>query len=100
MTGEKVKEAFGQCEALLCGSSGFPPLRAVRLEPDAVSPSGVDKLNHLLWLCQAGRELVDEGRSEKAFRWLGFVQGALWASGIVEQIGALKRMNMPTNGGS
>ena len=25
---------------------------------------------------------VHQGRIEKAFRWLGFIQGVLWASGI------------------
>lgn len=37
---------------------------------------------HLLWMCEEGIPgLVREGRIEKAMRWLGFVQGALWAMG-------------------
>lgn len=98
MTGEKVKEAFDQCETLLRESSDAE-LLPVRMAQDASSPSTAERLNHLVWLCQAGKTLVDERRLEKAFRWLGFVQGAIWASGIVGQIWALKRMNMPTGGG-
>jgi hypothetical protein len=48
--------------------------------------------DHLRWMCKKGIRLVDQGRTEKAFRWLGFVQGSLWGLGDI-QIEALKLMN-------
>lgn len=34
---------------------------------------------HLLWMCGQIPVFLQEGRREKAMRWLGFLQGALWA---------------------
>lgn len=33
---------------------------------------------HLLWMCDQIPAFLQEGRREKAMRWLGFLQGALW----------------------
>lgn len=35
---------------------------------------------------------LDEGRTEKVFRWLGFIQGCLWSSGK-QTISELKNHN-------
>lgn len=37
---------------------------------------------------------VSEGRLEKCFRWLGFIQGALWALGA-KNVSELKNHNRP-----
>lgn len=37
---------------------------------------------------------AEEGRTEKAFRWLGFIQGVLWAEGVYS-IDELKDHNKP-----
>lgn len=39
------------------------------------------KMNHLAWAVEQCRGFVNAGRMEKAFRWLGFLQGALWFAG-------------------
>lgn len=39
------------------------------------------KLNHTWWAVGQCREFTNAGRLEKAFRWLGFIQGALWFAG-------------------
>lgn len=39
-------------------------------------------LNHLLWMCNEIERFLDEDRSAKAMRWLGFLQGALWWGGF------------------
>lgn len=36
---------------------------------------------HALWMCYQLRDLPQEDM-EKACRWLGFVQGVLWARGL------------------
>lgn len=37
---------------------------------------------HITWMLGRTVELMNEGRREKAMRWLGFVQGYLWANGL------------------
>lgn len=39
-------------------------------------------IGHLVWMCEKAIELIHEGSIEKSHRWLGFVQGVLWASEI------------------
>lgn len=46
-----------------------------QLEPGVV-------LEHLIYMCETAIGFVREGRTEKAFRWLGFIQGVLWMSNI------------------
>jgi hypothetical protein len=45
-------------------------------------------------MCLEGIKLVNENRIEKAMRWLGFVQGTLWAMGV-RTIEEMKVENMP-----
>jgi hypothetical protein len=49
---------------------------------------------HLVFMLEEIPKLLDEGRTEKAMRWLGFVQGAIWAYGLVS-IDDLKSSNRP-----
>jgi hypothetical protein len=45
-------------------------------------------LNHLRWMCQEIICFTAAKKTDKAFRWLGFVQGALWTKEIfnIEQL--------------
>lgn len=52
------------------------------------------RLYHVLTMIPRLRQLVLEHRIEKAFRWLGFIQGVLWTEGIYT-IDELKKHNMP-----
>lgn len=49
---------------------------------------------HLLWMCGNAALFISEDRIEKAMRWLGFIQGALWVLGL-RTIEQMKRDNMP-----
>lgn len=40
-----------------------------------------DALNHLFSMLTNMENFLREGRREKFFRWLGFMQGALWSLG-------------------
>lgn len=53
-----------------------------------------DRASHLLYMCQEIGNLIAEQRHDKVMRWLGFVQGALWAHNWAT-IEELKRLNMP-----
>jgi len=49
---------------------------------------------HILWMLWRIPFFVKEGRRRKANRWLGFVQGFLWANGIYT-IEEMKEHNRP-----
>lgn len=40
-----------------------------------------DNLKHVYGMLDQMEIMVDEGKMEKVFRWLGFVQGVLWTEG-------------------
>jgi len=88
MTNEKLREAFLACEAII---SKEDIRMAVR---DAGAVGRERRLSHLLWLARNGLALVEEERREKAMRWLGFLQGALWGFNLAN-IDDLKGMNKP-----
>ena len=48
---------------------------------NARSPSREIALNHLLSMLPKMKGFIKEGRREKFFRWLGFIQGVLWSLG-------------------
>lgn len=69
-----------------------------KLAPTAPWGYGLDQPDashgeHVLSMFPRLRVLVAEGRREKAMRWIGFIQGALWAWGEAD-LETLKRMNM------
>ena len=37
--------------------------------------------SHIRWMLSQIPTFVNEGKLEKSFRWLGFVQGFLWTNG-------------------
>ncbi len=89
MTGEKIKEIVAKYDEIL-GRYGARSERNM---------SGVDlhqRLNHLAWMCEQINNFVGENRLDKAFRWLGFIQGAFWAYGI-QNIEDSKRDNSPVD---
>lgn len=59
--------------------AGVRPVRC----PDDVRPEGRQIKEHLVWMSHEIEYLVQEGRIEKAMRWLGFIQGILWAKGVL-----------------
>jgi hypothetical protein len=52
-------------------------------------------LGHCYGMLDKMLEFINEGRTEKTFRWLGFIQGCLWASRIYT-LEDLKNHNRPT----
>jgi hypothetical protein len=79
MTAGKVARVFrGYADTLI--AQGAVPERmnhSNHLPCSAIE--GEAKDNHILWLCLEGVEL-SATNLEKAFRWLGFVQGYFWAT--------------------
>ena len=80
MTGDKIRK-------VLSGYRSYLTSNYSQFEADS-------KHKHLLKMIPQIEEFIDQGRLEKAFRWLGFMQGAFWALGDYT-ISELKRHNMP-----
>lgn len=79
MTADKIREAFSSCRNLL--------------SPDTQAIRHGSWTEHLVFMCEEGSTYAEE-RREKAMRWLGFVQGGLWAHDLAP-IQDLKNMNRP-----
>lgn len=98
MTPEKTIKAFKDCAALITKRTGYSV--AVRMDPEETTRLAEPfsefgrAMNHLLFCCEEGVRLVKDGRMEKAFRWLGFIQGGIWAAGLA-CLTTLKEMNKP-----
>lgn len=58
----------------------------------ATSPEAI--LEHCHQMLDQMERFVAEGRMEKTFRWLGFVQGCLWSQGVFT-IGEMANHNRP-----
>ena len=37
--------------------------------------------DHIAWMCTEAQKFINVGEFDKANRWLGFIQGYLWAHG-------------------
>lgn len=55
-----------------------------------------DFLSHCHGMLDEMEVFIKETRTEKVFRWLGFIQGALWRSGVYT-VEELKNHNRPKN---
>lgn len=53
----------------------------IYMEPKERLKKSAD-LNHLLEMIPKAISFMHDQRTEKAMRWLGFIQGSLWAHGI------------------
>lgn len=56
--------------------------------------SDKDFLAHCHGMLDEMEAFIQEGRMDKVFRWLGFIQGCLWTSGIYT-IEEVKNHNRP-----
>lgn len=83
MTKEKVQEVITEYRRTLLSRGNSPARR-----------SEVPNEGHLMWMCNQVDEFIEEGRLEKAMRWLGFIQGALWWAGI-RSVEEMKADNKP-----
>lgn len=99
MTPEKTKEVLRKYLELLGSHRQQMPegLYDVRYEdvPYKLPNSAINtEVSHAAWMCERAIEFVDEGRIEKAMRWLGWVNYAMWRCNILT-LNAIKRACMP-----
>ena len=77
MNAEKVIAVADTYLTLLAEKKTVPKC----FDSDAYFPSYEQKLSHLAWMCAEIKRFAETNQQkelEKAFRWLGFVQGVLW----------------------
>lgn len=92
MTTEKLRDAFLACEAVIARKANELGVTTAIRDGKADTPA--HRVSHTLWLAREGLQLVEDERREKAMRWLGFLQGALWSDNLLT-IDDLKDMNRP-----
>lgn len=66
MSPEAVRSVINRYEEEMSAYGRFPAASRLKKE-------------HVLGMCRKVRQFLDEGRIEKAMRWLGFIQGWFWA---------------------
>ncbi len=74
MTNEQFIAALEKYESLLASPRG-----SMRWPADNLIHGRTDRCSHVLWMCAEARKHHEAGKVEKAMRWLGFIQGVLWA---------------------
>lgn len=98
MTAGKIKEAIYCYRIYLIanrvGKQKYPEKRRVRLWEILFNRDTL--LGHCLAMLDDMDKFVDEGRMEKVFRWLGFMQGVLWVLGLYS-LEDLKNHNKPSD---
>jgi hypothetical protein len=90
MTGEKVSAVIAMYRRMFDELANVP---AQKCSHDG-TPDALAALSHCFAMLDEVDAFIREGRIEKAFRWLGFIQGCLWTSGVYS-IEELKAHNMP-----
>lgn len=92
MTDEKLLAIIRDYEdSLNIRFKGIKPAEKKFLAYQGLLP---DHVAHIKSMFPRMREIIAEGRREKAMRWLGFIQGWLWAQGIYS-VDELGKHNMP-----
>jgi hypothetical protein len=96
MDKEQVIAALEKYEERLSVHGSFAPerLSEEEMSRNVVTLGQRRALGHVAWMCAEAKKLVEEDRIEKAMRWLGFIQGALWMASFFS-INNLKVDNMP-----
>lgn len=90
MNTEDIRSALKKCDAAL--RKGWLQPKSVRYDSESVRPAPVDAVAHATWMISQTLQFLDEGKIDKAMRWLGFIQGVLWTTGRCT-IEELKEMN-------
>ena len=80
-----ILEAVAKYDAPLAQLGGQPYRQRNAVED-------LEVYGHLRWMCQQVKGFAEAGRFGKADRWLGFIQGALWRSGL-ESIDTFRKDN-------
>jgi hypothetical protein len=90
MTDKRIREAIAEYRRQLRALDILPVPCQTAEPPGTVT----DILGHCHQMLDSMERFLDEGRLEKASRWLGFVQGCLWSCRVYT-IDQMKDHNRP-----
>lgn len=85
MTAEHLKSVLAFYQKHLGESGHYSPIQ----KPDDMPfLERYGSLNHCLWMCGQALDMIERKDVDKAMRWLGFIQGAMWSFGVftIEQM--------------
>lgn len=68
--------------------------KPVSIHHEKIPRTSDEKLDHILGMIPKMYKFLNEGRREKVMRWLGFIQGVLWATKVYS-VDELKNHNRP-----
>ena len=74
----KLRKVIDTCDGIIL--QRFPGLDVLR---DARAESLEFRMSHLRWMLLECRAMIDKFKTDRAFQWLGFVQGYLCSEGFV-----------------
>jgi hypothetical protein len=92
MNNAKVDEVLVDIGSRLL-ALGFNDERWLSDKPLPLLAPTTTAIRHALWMCHEALTFPPE-KLEKKMRWLGFIQGVLWMTGVLT-IEAAKQANMP-----
>lgn len=102
MTADKLKSIFAFYGSYLrTRFRGVTPAQMGDVSAKLRTPTLANQMTegHLLFMTEEGARFVDDGRVEKAMRWLGFLQGVFWERGYFS-LDDLKNHSRPGEPGS
>ena len=78
MTPDKIREVIETYRACLLDLGA----KEINYSHEKIVHSSSNIFGHCLGMLDRMLEFIEEGRIDKTFRWLGFIQGCIWAEGI------------------
>jgi hypothetical protein len=84
MTNEQLKETFDRYRSHLDRIwPDIQPCQSHKRDQSVIADLWFyeHRVSHYKFMCEHAKVLIDDKQREKAMRWLGFLQGALWREG-------------------
>lgn len=94
MDGYKLKRVLSKYEAILQAHYGLEKMPDSRYDRPCVEVDHSWMMKHAAWMCRQARCHADNGKIEKAMRWLGFIQAVMWFDNL-RTLDDLKHDSMP-----
>jgi hypothetical protein len=79
MTPEQIKIVCYKYEAII---DEHCLVESIRYDDDNIPTLRSEFLEHAKWMLEQIPQHIEDNKIDKANRWLGFIQGTLWTSGL------------------
>jgi hypothetical protein len=82
VTLDQVSDTIDKYESELKDGGRMPERFVGGFHEKGAFPTREAALRHLLWMCSQVKIFVGTRETEKAMRWIGFMQGVFWMAGV------------------